>query len=165
MGYLEDYNQLKEIYSETKELILIPGSDISIRNYGFTSDDNEYYLDKNSFNDSINRKLLLLNGTAPLTESFLKNSEEAIECNRSFIYPLYGNGGKNNKLIILLHGLNESSWDKYHTWAKKLVELTGQAVLMFPISHHINRRPASWGDSRRMNSLAKERRIKFNSQE
>ena len=45
MGYLEDYNLLKEIYSESKELILIPGSEISIRNYGFTSDDNKYYPD------------------------------------------------------------------------------------------------------------------------
>lgn len=165
MGYLEDYNLLKEIYSESKELIQIPGSDISIRNYGFTSDDNEYYTGKHSFSDSINRKLLLLNGTAPLTDSFLKNSDEAIDCNRKFIYPLYSNGGKNNKLIILFHGLNESSWDKYHTWAKRLVELTGQAVLMFPISHHINRRPTIWSDSRSMNALAKERTTMFNSQE
>ena len=165
MGYLEEYNLLNEIYTEDKELILIPDSDIVVKNRVFMSAENEYYADKNYFIESINRKLSLFNNTVPLTKSFLDNSEDATECNRKFIFPLYCKYGKNNKVIILFHGLNESSWDKYHTWAKKLVELTGQAVLMFPISHHINRRPSSWGDSRRMNSLAKERKINFGSRE
>ena len=165
MDYLENYNLLKEIYTENEELIPIPGSDITIRNYCFTSDDNKYYPAQLSLRKSIDKRLLLLSDEIPLTVSFLKNSDESIDCNKKFIYPLYSKGSNINKLIILFHGLNESSWDKYHTWAKRLVELTGQAVLMFPISHHINRRPASWGDSRSMNSLAKERKNKFNSHE
>lgn len=165
MGYLEDYNNLKEIYTEYKEIISIPGSETSIRNYSFTSVNNEYYPGSNELINSVNRNLLLLNEAAPLTESFLENSSEAMEFDRKFIFPLYSNKHKHDMLIILFHGLNESSWDKYHTWAKRLVELTGQAVLMFPISHHINRRPLKWSDSRTMNSLAKERKSKFNSRE
>ncbi|MFA5012757.1 MAG: DUF6051 family protein [Ignavibacteria bacterium] len=165
MGYLEDYNLLKEIYSESKESIQIPGCDIFIRNFSFTSDDNKYYPDSNRFVNSVKRELQQLNESSPLTNSFLENSKEAMECDRKFIFPLYCKKQKCNKLIILFHGLNESSWDKYHTWAKRLVELTGQAVLMFPISYHINRRPLKWGDSRTMNALAKERKTKFNSQE
>lgn len=165
MDYLKDHNLLKEIYSESKETIQIPGCDIIIRNYSLTSDDNKYYPDSNRFINSVNRKLLRLGETAPLTNFFLENSEKTIECDRKFIFPLYCKKQKCDKLIILIHGLNESSWDKYHTWAKRLIELTGQAVLMFPISYHINRRPLKWGESRTMNALAKERKTKFNSQE
>jgi hypothetical protein len=61
--------------------------------------------------------------------------------------------------------LNESSWDKYNVWAKRLVELTGQAVLMFPISFHVNRRPEVWSASRSMNVLSKERKNNYESKE
>lgn len=46
-------------------------------------------------------------------------------------------------VILLLHGLNEKRWDKYLPWALRLVRGTGKAVMLFPISFHMNRTPAS----------------------
>ncbi len=83
------------------------------------------------------------------------------DCNTNFKFPIYSNKESNKNTILFFHGLNESSWDKYHPWAKKLVELTGQNVLMFPISYHINRRPKAWGESRPMNALSKERKSEY----
>jgi len=164
MGYLNDYNVLKDLYSENKELIKIPNT-IEIGNHNFISEDNEYYPDENYFNKSIQKNLPLLNYTLPNTKTLIEKNYAFEVCNKEFIYPLYHNPGKSNKLIILFHGLNESSWDKYHTWAKRLVEQTGQAVLMFPISFHINRRPQHWSASRSMNALSKERKSSFSSKE
>ena len=38
--------------------------------------------------------------------------------NRSFSYPVFTPGNtKSDKVILLLHGLNERSWVKYLVWA------------------------------------------------
>lgn len=165
MGYLEDFNLLNEIYTESKEIIPFPESDIKIRNYRFLSDDSDFYPDKNYFNNSLNNKINQISDTVPKTRAFLEKTDEAETYNREFIYPVYSKQGKSKKLIILFHGLNEGGWEKYHSWAKKLVELTGQTVLSFPISHHINRRPKSWIASRTMNALGKERQKIFGAKE
>lgn len=138
MAYLDDYNLLKELYSENKDEILIPYSDITIHNYSFSSDENILYPNKlqNQNNDRIFND----------------------ECNTNFKFLIYSNKESNANTILFFHGLNESSWDKYHPWAKKLVELTGYSALMFPISYHINRRPKAWGEPRPMNALSKERK-------
>ena len=64
-------------------------------------------------------------------------------------------------VILLLHGLNEKRWDKYLPWALRLVRGTGKAVLLFPISFHMNRTPAPWSDARRMAQVSAERRRAF----
>ena len=56
--------------------------------------------------------------------------------------------GKFDKAIVLLHGLNERSWDKYLTWAEYLVEHTGRPVILFPIAFHMNRSPLTWSNPR-----------------
>lgn len=141
MAYLDDYNTLKELYSQDKEEISIPDSDITIRNYSFKSDDNTQY---------------------PI-EMQNQNNEKIFndECNKKFIFPIYSNKESNTNTILFFHGLNESSWDKYHPWAKKLVEQTGHTVLLFPISYHINRRPKAWGEPRPMNALSKVRKSEY----
>ncbi len=48
--------------------------------------------------------------------------------------------------IILLHGLNERSWDKYLSWAYRLTRDTGRTVVLFPIAYHMNRSPLTWID-------------------
>jgi hypothetical protein len=165
MGYLEDFNLLNELYTEEKETIQIPASGISIKNYSFISDENKYFPDTDYFIDTLKKKLSRLSDTAERTKSFLENTSEAKTYNSKFIYPVYSKPGKSKKLTILLHGLNEGGWEKYHTWAKKLVELTGNTVILFPISHHINRRPKNWIASRTMNALGKERTAKFDAKE
>ena len=57
---------------------------------------------------------------------------------------------KFSKAIVLLHGLNERSWEKYLPWAYQLVMQTQKPVILFPIAHHINRSPQTWRSPRLM---------------
>ena len=61
--------------------------------------------------------------------------------------------GKSSSVILLLHGLNERSWDKYIPWAETLSENTGKTVVLFPISMHMDRAPLLWSNPRQMQSL------------
>ncbi len=63
----------------------------------------------------------------------------------------------NNEVIILLHGLNERSWDKYLLWAYYLALHSNKPVIMFPIAYHINRAPQEWSNPRLMANVSKER--------
>jgi hypothetical protein len=132
MEYTKTYNTLKNIFIPDKEEILIPESDIKIYNVGFRSD-------------------------FPV-EGFLNATDKLIAENRSFSYPVFTPGKTNsNKVILLLHGLNERSWIKYLVWAYWLAEYTDSYVILFPISFHINRSPASWKDPRAMIPVMKDR--------
>lgn len=88
------------------------------------------------------------------------DAESAVRENRHFEYPLFVPSGQKGKkaCIILLHGLNEPSWEKYLSWAESLAANTGKAVLLFPIAYHINRAPSWWRDPRAARSLLVERR-------
>jgi hypothetical protein len=76
--------------------------------------------------------------------------------NCEFRYLLYSpaSGGKAHGVIILLHGLNERTWDKYLPWAATLALRTGKAVLMFPIAFHMDRAPVEWDATRVMHRVA-----------
>ncbi len=162
MGYLEEYNLLKKIYNETDELIPIPDSDIIIRNYEFDSAGHDFYPGNDYIQQLFKRHYEGLRSDA--IKEFSEQQVYGFECNTKFVYPVYHDSakGKSDKVIIMLHGLNESNWDKYHIWAKSLVEKTGSPVIMFPISFHINRRPSLWTQSRPMNALSKGRRTYYN---
>ena len=86
--------------------------------------------------------------------------------NIDFQYPVFLPQGykQTNRAIILLHGLNEKSWDKYLTWARELVLRTGHAVILFPISFHMNRTPAGWVNPRSMSGLSRFRDSKYKDQ-
>ena len=78
--------------------------------------------------------------------------------NRSFDYKIIfdertspGTGFEN--AIIMFHGLNERSWDKYRPWAEMLSKETEIPVILFPIALHINRSPKSWSNPREMQRL------------
>lgn len=73
----------------------------------------------------------------------------------SVIVPVNNN---NNSCIMLLHGLNEQSWDKYISWAEYLAASTRKPVILFPIAFHINRRPSEWSDPRKMTRLIEKRK-------
>ena len=55
---------------------------------------------------------------------------------------------ETDKAIILLHGLNERTWEKYLTWAEYLAGSTEKPVILFPIAFHMNRTPGSWCNPR-----------------
>jgi hypothetical protein len=132
MEYTRTFRELKALFSSDKETIIIPDSDIKIRNISFMSDVPD--------------------------EGFLNVRDTLIPENRSFSYPVFTpkNPG-SGKVILLLHGLNERSWVKYLVWAFWLAEYTNSYVILFPISFHINRSPESWKDPREMLLSMKER--------
>jgi pimeloyl-ACP methyl ester carboxylesterase len=92
--------------------------------------------------------------------SFAAISDNAINENRHFVYPVFKlkKEMKSKGVIILLHGLNERSWNKYLPWAERLALETGKLVVLFPISFHMNRAPGSWSDPRAMMPFVDERR-------
>ena len=85
-------------------------------------------------------------------------NESGHQANKHFNYALMTPIDEHPKdVILLLHGLNERSWEKYLLWAHTLVEKTKKAVILFPIAFHINRAPANWSNPRMMQIIAKRR--------
>jgi hypothetical protein len=136
MVYTKTYNELKSVFTNENRIISIPDSDIKIHNIYFRSD-------------------------APENE-FSNKNDTLITENSSFSYPVFIPGDrKSDKVILLLHGLNERSWIKYLVWAYYLAKNTDSYVILFPISFHINRSPASWKDPRAMVHFMKVRNSSF----
>ncbi len=81
---------------------------------------------------------------------FCPVSDNDIMENKTFTYTIFAPNGRQrrDKAIILLHGLNERTWDKYLTWAEKLAVTTGKPVILFPIAFHMNRTPSTWSNPR-----------------
>jgi len=132
MEYTKTFSRLKSLFNPDKEMIHIPGSDINIHNVRFRSD-------------------ISLNG-------FSNKKDSLIPENHSFSYPVFiPQRCKSEKVILLLHGLNERSWLKYLVWAYYLALNTDSYVVLFPISFHINRSPVSWKDPRAMIPFMKDR--------
>ncbi len=89
-------------------------------------------------------------------------SDGLIQQNKHFVYPVFMPENRSgNRVIIMLHGLNERKWDKYLAWAHYLAEQTGKPVLIFPTSFHINRSLPNWLDPRFMNDKVVFRRQKY----
>lgn len=89
--------------------------------------------------------------------------DNSISENKQFVYPVFMPYNRliSDKAIFLLHGLNERKWDKYYTWAHYLAKETGKAVILFPISFHLNRGKQEWNDPHQMNQLVEERKSRF----
>ena len=81
--------------------------------------------------------------------------------NSHFIYPVISAGKRidPDSAIVLLHGLNERSWDKYLPWAATLSRQTGASVILFPIAYHMNRSPVSWRTPRQMKEYVSQRLV------
>lgn len=77
---------------------------------------------------------------------FCPAADTAIGENQQFRYVVFAPAGalRFDRAIILLHGLNERSWQKYLTWAEDLVMTCGVPVVLFPIAFHMNRTPTAW---------------------
>jgi len=136
MEYTKTFNNLKSIFSSDEDEINIPGSKIRIYNLRFKSDEPEL--------------------------NFIDSQDKLITENLSFSYPVFAPEDlQSDKVILLLHGLNERSWIKYLVWAYYLAEKTGSFVILFPISFHINRSPAEWKDPRAMSGFVKNRSLSF----
>lgn len=84
------------------------------------------------------------------TTEFCSVTDDHIQENKTFNYTVFAPSGKEkrDKAIILLHGLNERTWEKYLTWAEYLAGSTGKPVILFPIAFQMNRTPGSWCNPR-----------------
>jgi hypothetical protein len=139
MNYSEEYQQLKELYTTDADEIFIPDSPVRILNFEFQS------------------RPEMLSGLPGYKE------DRTISENLQFRYPVFVPDGKNRsrKAIVFLHGLNERNWYKHLAGAKRLSEKTGKAVIMFPLSFHINRGMQEWTNTRKMAQVLETRKQKF----
>lgn len=73
-------------------------------------------------------------------------SDHKIVENNSFQYPVFRfqSSQKSDNAILMLHGLNERSWDKYLSWAEFLCMYTRRPVVLFPLAFHMNRSESGW---------------------
>jgi hypothetical protein len=139
MKYIEQYLQWKGYFHPDLEEIQIPGSRIIISNMVF---------------QSCPFMCLLSDGFA---------GDNQIQQNIRFRYPVLLPDGrkKYDRVIVFLHGLNERTWYKHFAGAAYLAEKTGKAVIMFPLSYHINRGLPEWTDTRRMAGLLALRKQQY----
>lgn len=143
MGYTSALNDFKKIDILTSGNVDFANADLKIRTLNFHSSKVELF-------QLPNHPDVLLNTYRE--EEVLSDSDDI---NINFTYPIFLPNGekKYDKVIVLLHGLNERSWMKYMPWADELARTTNSAVILFPISYHINRSPKEWADPRAMLSV------------
>jgi hypothetical protein len=84
----------------------------------------------------------------------------AVTANAHFKYEVLvpEKGKKYNKAIVLLHGLNEKSWEKYYAWGTKLCQQLNRPVIFFPLAYHMNRAPEQWSNPRHLKEAVQQRK-------
>lgn len=92
-------------------------------------------------------------------DAIFADTKANIDINTHFHYPVIRPKSEHaaRSAIILLHGLNERSWDKYLPWAFSLAQQTGKSVILFPIAYHMERSPESWKNPRMMTPFVTSR--------
>lgn len=146
MKFTETFNKLKEKFSQNNATILENGDGL-FQFIPFTSFSN--YIFSTNKNDL----------SKPKVHSYALE-DNAISENLNFSIPVYlpEKNVKYRKAIILLHGLNERSWNKYLPWAQYLGQRTMRPVILFPIAFHMNRGHESWIKPRVMMPLLNNRK-------
>lgn len=93
---------------------------------------------------------------------FCSLTDDNIRENKDFTYLVFTPRwhSKSNEVILLMHGLNERTWEKYLVWAEYLTEQTGKPVVLFPIAFHMNRTPDSWFNPRAILPWVNQRKEK-----
>lgn len=106
------------------------------------------------------------NGTAPkerrCTESadaVLNGQDALLEENQQFRIHIFQPALEKpaQEAILLFHGFNEKSWQKYYPWAQYLAEHTGKSVVLFPMAFHMNRAPLAWSNRHLMFAESEKR--------
>ena len=163
MRYSEMFRRLKEVFDLTVDHIDLPEAMGCIVNRSHHSHGQDllpgaskYFCHRHSIEFSGEMSPGLL-GT-PLIG--LSVADAAFVNNGTFRYSIFKPTGirKANGCIILLHGLNERSWDKYLPWAARLAESTARAVVLMPVAFHMNRAPAEWSLPRGMRAVSEQRK-------
>ncbi len=143
MGYTAQERQLAGIFRGGLTDGFIPGTGVRIVSALFHSPNGYSVPDSRS--------------VAGVFRSIFK-SRELEQSNSDFRYYLLIPGNSSGRgAIILLHGLNERSWNKYLQWGMRLAADTGRPVVLFPSAYHMNRSPRSWIDRHLMMPLVAAR--------
>ncbi|MDR2809276.1 MAG: DUF6051 family protein [Tannerellaceae bacterium] len=135
MNFIERFQELKALFSYERE-VNIENTSLAIRPFQF----HQIF---------VNPEVQHIQQTISAPE-FCSVSDDNVEENKTFTYTVFVRKGvvQTDKAILLLHGLNERSWEKYLPWAETLALKTGRAVILFPIAFHMNRTPGSWYNPR-----------------
>ena len=132
MDFAERRNYLRKIFEYDKVIQL---NDNKVRILPFVFNEN---------NDK--KEIRRLSCLVPKGTEFCHESDSDIRENKNFSYSVFVPDERKvyKDCIILLHGLNERTWEKYLTWAEMLCKKTEKPVFLFPIAFHMNRTPVSW---------------------
>ncbi|MBI9105822.1 MAG: hypothetical protein JEZ04_03700 [Spirochaetales bacterium] len=169
-NYVEDFKTLSQLFdiSKSSTIVNIEGhKEFEIQSLPFTSASDYVYPDTGDYSGKGSAFTSLLKYyvennqySKDLIFGTLEKSDKQVHENSHFRIPVFKPSGPAvfDRATILLHGLNEKHWDKYLTWALRLMEDTGSPVILFPIAFHMNRAPKAWGNSKDMIRVAAERK-------
>lgn len=168
MSYVEDFASLSALLGENHADCLTPDGKTRIEWYTFVSENCNLLPGREEYRRTehyrlFSEKLRRKTDDSPM-ERILHLEDAVIRENCSFTYPMFSNPEQEiSRIIVLFHGLNERSWEKYLPWAQRLVRSTGKAVILFPTAFHMNRAPLEWSDPRLMRRVSNSRRQLFSS--
>lgn len=161
MQYYNLYDTLKGLYNTEQDYIESSELGIEIFNYDFISKKGKNVLfgsvDLNCGKHDENYTEEVIGGQ--IDDHMLGCPDYEIKENEKFKISIVkeNNAQPANGVIVMFHGLNEKKWDKYLPWAYKLTKNTGKAVVLFPISFHMDRTPVEWSDRKLMFGVAQKR--------
>lgn len=162
MSYTDDYNKLKSAINFTNDFIDGDAVDVVNLHYHSSHFDilpgaSSYHCSQHQFNSDY---CYPFDTSAGIVNEVLDVHDSWVEENKQFHYHIFlpKNQRRTSKIVLMLHGFNEKSWTKYYAWAKRIVETTGKAVVLFPIAFHMNRAPAAWSETRGMFAASAQRK-------
>lgn len=160
MKYRDLFNHLKDIENYEDEHINID-ENLEMRNFSFESK-YRFLLPGGSGNSDDYEYLPCTSEDyePDVIQQMLNKKDSEIAENIRFRYHVIvpKKTAKAKGVIFLFHGFNEKYWSKYLPWAHRICEITGKAIVMFPIAFHMNRAPAAWSNSREMFSVSEQRK-------
>ncbi len=161
MSYRDSFLSLRAAFDQTQDTCALPGGLVSI-NPLFESRSCDILPGRRTYRCDEHARTFGAEPVVPpsaYTKERLHESDGDVAENRRFRYSVFApnTGTRASGVIFLFHGLNERDWSKYLPWAARLVELTGKAVVLFPIAFHMNRAPAQWGRPKLMRRISNAR--------
>ncbi|MHC5362053.1 DUF6051 family protein [Myroides sp. LJL110] len=162
MHYYQLHEKLKNLYNQTGNLLQDSELGIEILRNNFTSDKAHGILHgslelKCCEHEHIFEKSFVK--YTSISDDLLDIPDYSVKENLNFPISIMRNLNSqvSDKVIVMFHGLNEKKWDKYLPWAYELVKRTNSAVVLFPISFHMERTPKPWSDRKLMFEVANKR--------
>jgi len=168
MHYFEKYYKLKDLFCNGEKKFTLDNHEVIVSDYLFESPavdilpgKSKYLCSKHNliFEEKKSESL----NTSEFDENFkqILFGDSDIKCNSQFKYTVIKppSAEKFKSVIILLHGFNEKTWEKYYPWAVEVSYKLDRPVLLFPIAFHMNRADPIWNDKSLMRQVSKIRTL------